>query len=202
MFIKNKIKRKTHCSSSVTTRRHYATIPAKLSHQSATVASIVVDPIIRKLQDFSIQDCFVDRSSLLSDTSLSHCRDVHTMARSAVLHERDGLQLLVALLPPAQLVLVLPCPSTNRIQAKVEPEADRGAAGGLPRRSRNTVSLSLAIEDLPQTLACYLDSESHSGYGSRQKVVRDSLSEQVPAEAERDIHVRNVLATDIHNTAD
>src|SRR6218665_2005278 len=28
-FIKNKIKRKTHCSSSVTTRRHYATIPAK-----------------------------------------------------------------------------------------------------------------------------------------------------------------------------
>src|SRR6218665_154080 len=29
IFIKNKIKRKTHCSSSVTTRRHYATIPAK-----------------------------------------------------------------------------------------------------------------------------------------------------------------------------
>src|SRR6218665_3989641 len=29
IFIKNKIKRKTHCSTSVTTRRHYATIPAK-----------------------------------------------------------------------------------------------------------------------------------------------------------------------------
>src|SRR6218665_706929 len=106
----------------------------------------------------------------------------------------------VALLPPAQLVLVLPCLSTNRIRAKVEPEADRGAAGGLPRRSRNTVSLSLAIEDLAQTLACCLDSEPHSGYGSRQKGDRDSLSEQGPAEAERDIHVQNVLATAIHNT--